>query len=67
MEFAEKAGPKLHSNEIHHWLKKLEQDHGNFQSAIKWSLSADETDKGARLPGNLGDRVLHGRCKDISR
>ncbi|MBK7253473.1 MAG: tetratricopeptide repeat protein [Ignavibacteria bacterium] len=49
MEFAEKAGPKLHSNEIHHWLKKLEQDHGNFQSAIKWSLSADETDKGTGL------------------
>lgn len=55
LEFAETAGPKLYSKEINLWLKKLEQDHGNFQSAIKWSLSADETDKGARLATALGN------------
>lgn len=54
-EFAERAGLKLNSSEIQDWLKKLESELGNFQSAIEWSLSGSEAENGARLAVALGN------------
>lgn len=55
MEIAEASVPNLIGSEIQVNLEKLVSEHGNFQSAIEWSLSADETEKGARLAVALGN------------
>ena len=54
MEYSETSEPKLKGSEIHIWLKKLDQENNNFQSAIEWSLSGGDKEKGARLAGALG-------------
>lgn len=54
MEFSETVEPKLEGSEIQIWLEKLEEDHGNFQSAIEWSIRSGDREEGARLAGSLG-------------
>ena len=53
MELSEYSEPELIRNEIHIWIEKLESDHGNFQSAIEWSISGGDREKGVRLAGSL--------------
>jgi len=54
MEFSETAEPNIYGSEAKVWLEKLEADHGNFQSAIEWSIRGRDREKGARLAGALG-------------
>jgi len=54
MKLAETAEPELNIGEVQVWLNRLEEEHGNIQSAIDWSVSGGDKENGARLAGALG-------------
>ncbi|MBK8983068.1 MAG: tetratricopeptide repeat protein, partial [Ignavibacteria bacterium] len=53
MEYAEAAELKLKGNESKEQLDRLEEDHGNIQSAIIWAAEGGDKEEGARLAGAL--------------
>ena len=68
MKYSEAAESGLKGIEVQIWLKKLELEHGNFQSAIRWSLKYGAKEKGARLAGALGNFwKIHGHYSTGSR
>ena len=54
MDLAESTEPKMRENKVQVWLEKLESEHSNLQSAIEWSLTGGDREKGAHLAGALG-------------
>jgi predicted ATPase/class 3 adenylate cyclase/Tfp pilus assembly protein PilF len=54
MKLSESAEPKLTGAEAQLWLDRLEEEHGNLQSAIEWSLNHEHQEEGMRLAGALG-------------
>jgi len=53
MEYAEAAELKLKGDESKEQLDRLENDHGNIQSAIIWAAEGGDKEEGARLAGAL--------------
>lgn len=53
LELSESSEPELIRKDIHIWMEKLESDHGNFQSAIEWSVTGGDREKSVRLAGAL--------------
>ena len=41
LKFAEEAGPEMDEGELMQWIPKLEAEHDNFRTALKWSLGTD--------------------------
>ena len=41
LNLAEKAEPKLQTPEVGDWVRRLELEHDNIRSAVKWSMTAD--------------------------
>ena len=53
LTLAEEAEPKLQDAEQAEWLRRLEEEHDNFRSALEWSLSAAGSQEALRLCGAL--------------
>lgn len=59
---SESAQPKFEQSEGPLWLEKIENDHGNFQSAIELSMKVSDKEKGLPRPpcrdaGEAGARI----------
>lgn len=52
-DFAEYGELKLKGSEEKLWLEKFEEDHGNIQSAIEWSVKEGESEAGVRIAGAM--------------
>lgn len=55
IKLSEDAEPNLNGSEVQLWLDKLEEDHGNLQYAIDWSLKNENGLSAIRLAGSLGN------------
>ena len=53
LALAEEAEPKLLGAEQAEWLRRLEEEHDNFRSALEWSLIEAGSQEGLRLCGAL--------------
>jgi predicted ATPase/class 3 adenylate cyclase/uncharacterized protein HemY len=53
LQFAERADPALRGPEQVIWYKRLEEEHDNLRSALRWSLEADALQIALRLGGAL--------------
>jgi tetratricopeptide (TPR) repeat protein len=53
LALAEEAEPKLVGAEQAEWLRRLEEEHDNFRSALDWSLNEVGSQEGLRLCGAL--------------
>jgi predicted ATPase/class 3 adenylate cyclase len=54
LSLAEEGDPKLRSADQMEWLKKLDEEHGNFRAALRWATSSNHANDAARLVGALG-------------
>jgi predicted ATPase/DNA-binding SARP family transcriptional activator len=52
--YATRAEPELHGSDQIAWLRKLDSEHDNFRSALKWWLDHSEGEAGMQLAGALG-------------
>jgi predicted ATPase len=50
-ELAERAEPELTGGGGRAWLDRLEHDHGNLRSALRWTLETGNSELGMRLGG----------------
>ncbi len=63
--FAEEAVPALVGSEQVVWLRRLEQDYGNIQAALAWTLSGHKRELGLHLVATLRDYWYYqGRSTD---
>jgi predicted ATPase/Tfp pilus assembly protein PilF len=53
MALAEEAEPHLRDSQQVAWLRRLETEHENLQSALGWALQRGEAETGLRLAGAL--------------
>src|SRR5262249_10906527 len=53
LRFAERAEPKLRSEEQLVWLDRLEAEHDNLRTALAWALEHGASDQALRLAGAL--------------
>ena len=53
LALAERATPFLKGPEQKTWLERLERDHDNFRTALRYALSLDDTERALRLSGEL--------------
>lgn len=49
LDLAERADPELHGPQQMAWLDRLEQEHGNFRTALKWSFQTGQVESALRL------------------
>jgi tetratricopeptide (TPR) repeat protein len=52
LAMAEEAEPELTVMD-HAWLDRLEREHDNFRTALRWTIDAEEIDVGLRMAGSL--------------
>ncbi len=55
LAFAELVEQHLRGSERRTWLVRLETEHDNLRTALKWALSGGDTDLGLRLAGAMGE------------
>ncbi len=53
LKMAETADPYLRAGDQLVWLERLEREHDNFRTALKWSLDGGSISAGLRLAGAL--------------
>jgi predicted ATPase/DNA-binding SARP family transcriptional activator len=53
LDLAEHAEPHLRGEDQRAWLPRLEEEHDNLRSALRWALEDDAGDIGLRLVGSL--------------
>ncbi len=53
LTLAEQAEPHLRGEEQSAWLERLDEDHDNVRTALRWALDNDVADLGLRLVGSL--------------
>jgi tetratricopeptide (TPR) repeat protein len=53
MHLAETAEPHLQGSESVAWLERLDADKDNLRTALAWSLTRDDSERGLRLAGAL--------------
>ncbi|MBL8006231.1 MAG: tetratricopeptide repeat protein [Ignavibacteria bacterium] len=54
-EIAEQSEPALYSSEMKFYLKKLNDENGNLENALHWSIIENEPGNGLKLAGALGN------------
>ncbi len=54
LKLSELAEPNLKGVNQREWLEQLEEEHGNLQAALTWSLKAEKNEEGVRLAAALG-------------
>jgi hypothetical protein len=54
LELAERADPHLRMHDQRLWYFRLEQEHDNFRTALRWLLDHDEQEAALRLASALG-------------
>jgi tetratricopeptide (TPR) repeat protein len=52
--YATRADPELHGSDQIAWLRKLDSEHDNFRSVLRWWLDHSEGEAGVQLAGALG-------------
>jgi tetratricopeptide (TPR) repeat protein len=53
LALAQAAAPQLKGPRQLEWLRRLEQEHDNFRTALSWSLNGGQVDTALRLAGAL--------------
>lgn len=53
LSLAEQAEPMLASPEALHWLERLNSEHDNLRSALRWSINNKDGDTATRISGAL--------------
>ncbi|GAA0544411.1 BTAD domain-containing putative transcriptional regulator [Saccharopolyspora spinosporotrichia] len=53
VELAETASPRLHRVEQVEWLERLDADHDNLMTALRWAISSQNADLGVRMGAAL--------------
>jgi len=54
LQLAEKAQPQLIGPDQTEWLNRLEREHDNFRSALRWCMESGKGEDAARMAGALG-------------